>query len=40
MKSIELAQIDLNLLVAFEALFEERSVTVASQWLRQTIQKI
>jgi DNA-binding transcriptional LysR family regulator len=31
MKSIELAQIDLNLLVAFEALFEERSVTVAAQ---------
>jgi DNA-binding transcriptional LysR family regulator len=33
MKSIELAQIDLNLLVAFEALFEERSVTVAAQRL-------
>jgi DNA-binding transcriptional LysR family regulator len=31
MKSIELAQIDLNLLVAFEAIFEERSVTVAAQ---------
>ncbi len=31
MKSIELAQIDLNLLVAFEALFEERSVTLAAQ---------
>ncbi len=33
MKSIELAQIDLNLLVAFEALFEARSVTVAAQRL-------
>jgi DNA-binding transcriptional LysR family regulator len=31
MKSIELAQIDLNLLVAFEALFEERSVTAAAR---------
>jgi DNA-binding transcriptional LysR family regulator len=31
MKSIELARIDLNLLVAFEALFEERSVTAAAQ---------
>lgn len=30
MKSIELSQIDLNLLVAFEALFEERSVTAAA----------
>jgi DNA-binding transcriptional LysR family regulator len=30
MKSIELAQIDLNLLVAFEAIFEERSVTAAA----------
>jgi len=28
MKSINLATIDLNLLVAFEALFEEHSVTV------------
>lgn len=33
MKSIKLAQIDLNLLVAFEALFEERSVTLAAQRL-------
>ncbi len=33
MKSIELAQIDLNLLVAFESLFEERSVTAAAQRL-------
>jgi DNA-binding transcriptional LysR family regulator len=33
MKSIELGQIDLNLLVAFEALFEERSVTAAAQRL-------
>jgi DNA-binding transcriptional LysR family regulator len=33
MKSIQLAQIDLNLLVTFEALFEERSVTVAAQKL-------
>jgi DNA-binding transcriptional LysR family regulator len=33
MKSIELTQIDLNLLVAFESLFEERSVTVAAQRL-------
>jgi DNA-binding transcriptional LysR family regulator len=33
MKSIQLAQIDLNLLVTFEALFEERSVTVAAQRL-------
>lgn len=33
MKSINLAAIDLNLLVAFEALFEERSVTVAAQRL-------
>ncbi|MGL5836173.1 MAG: LysR family transcriptional regulator [Waterburya sp.] len=33
MKSIKLAQIDLNLLVAFEALFKERSVTLAAQRL-------
>jgi DNA-binding transcriptional LysR family regulator len=33
MKSIELAQIDLNLLVVFEALFEERSVTLAAHRL-------
>lgn len=33
MKSIELAQIDLNLLVAFESLFEARSVTAAAQRL-------
>ncbi len=33
MKSIELTQIDLNLLVAFESLFKERSVTVAAQRL-------
>ncbi|HEY9642788.1 MAG TPA: LysR family transcriptional regulator [Coleofasciculaceae cyanobacterium] len=33
MKSINLAAIDLNLLVAFEALFEERSVTAAAQRL-------
>ncbi len=33
MKSINLATIDLNLLVAFEALFEEHSVTVAAQRL-------
>lgn len=33
MKSIELAQIDLNLLVAFESLFEERSVTAAARKL-------
>ncbi len=33
MKSIDLSQIDLNLLVAFEALFEERSVTGAAQRL-------
>jgi DNA-binding transcriptional LysR family regulator len=33
MKSIELAGVDLNLLVAFEALFEERSVTAAAQRL-------
>jgi len=33
MKSIKLAQIDLNLLVAFEALFEARSVTLAAQRL-------
>lgn len=33
MKSIDLTQIDLNLLVAFEALFEARSVTVAAQRL-------
>jgi DNA-binding transcriptional LysR family regulator len=31
MKSIDLTQIDLNLLVAFESLFEERSVTAAAQ---------
>lgn len=31
MKSINLSTIDLNLLVAFEALFEERSVTLAAQ---------
>lgn len=30
MKSINLSQVDLNLLVAFEALFEERSVTTAA----------
>ena len=33
MRSIDLAAIDLNLLVAFEALFEERSVTLAAQRL-------
>lgn len=33
MKSIDLSNIDLNLLVAFEALFEERSVTAAAQRL-------
>ncbi|MBR8837521.1 MAG: LysR family transcriptional regulator [Stigonema ocellatum SAG 48.90 = DSM 106950] len=33
MKSIELSSVDLNLLVAFEALFEERSVTGAAQRL-------
>lgn len=33
MKSIGLSAIDLNLLVAFEALFEERSVTLAAQRL-------
>ncbi|MBD3883012.1 LysR family transcriptional regulator [Phormidium tenue FACHB-886] len=33
MKSIDLATIDLNLLVAFEALFEEHSVTLAAQRL-------
>jgi DNA-binding transcriptional LysR family regulator len=33
MKSIKLAQIDLNLLVAFESLFEERSVTAAARRL-------
>lgn len=33
MKSIELAQIDLNLLVAFESLFEQRSVTAAARKL-------
>lgn len=33
MKSIDLATIDLNLLVAFEALFEEQSVTLAAQRL-------
>jgi DNA-binding transcriptional LysR family regulator len=33
MKSIELVEIDLNLLVTFEALFEERSVTAAAQRL-------
>ena len=33
MKSIDLASIDLNLLVAFEALFEERSVTAAAKRL-------
>ena len=33
MKSIDLAQIDLNLLVAFESLFEKRSVTAAAQRL-------
>lgn len=33
MKSIKLSEIDLNLLVAFEALFEERSVTAAAQRL-------
>lgn len=33
MKSIDLAAIDLNLLVAFESLFQERSVTVAAQRL-------
>lgn len=33
MKLIELSEIDLNLLVAFEALFEERSVTAAAQRL-------
>ncbi|MBW4443361.1 MAG: LysR family transcriptional regulator [Plectolyngbya sp. WJT66-NPBG17] len=33
MKSINLSEIDLNLLVAFEALLEERSVTLAAQRL-------
>lgn len=33
MKSIDLTTIDLNLFVAFEALFEERSVTVAARRL-------
>ncbi|MBD2186406.1 LysR family transcriptional regulator [Planktothrix sp. FACHB-1355] len=33
MKSIDLGTIDLNLLVAFEALFEERSVTAAARRL-------
>ncbi len=33
MQLIDLAQIDLNLLVAFESLFEERSVTLAAQRL-------
>lgn len=33
MKSIDLSSIDLNLVVAFEALFEERSVTLAAQKL-------
>lgn len=33
MKSIELSQVDLNLLVAFEALFESRSVTTAASRL-------
>jgi DNA-binding transcriptional LysR family regulator len=33
MKSIDLASIDLNLLVAFEALFEEKSVTAAAKRL-------
>lgn len=33
MKLIDLSTIDLNLLVAFEALFEERSVTLAAQRL-------
>lgn len=33
MKSIDLAAIDLNLLIAFESLFQERSVTVAAQRL-------
>ena len=33
MKSIDLSAIDLNLLVAFEALFEKRSVTLAAQSL-------
>ena len=33
MKSIDLASIDLNLLVAFEALFEQRSVTAAAKRL-------
>lgn len=33
MKSIDLAALDLNLLVAFESLFQERSVTVAAQRL-------
>jgi len=33
MKSIDLSSIDLNLLVAFEALYEERSVTAAAQRL-------
>lgn len=33
MKSIDLSGIDLNLLVAFEALYEEQSVTVAAQRL-------
>jgi DNA-binding transcriptional LysR family regulator len=34
MKSINLAAIDLNLLVAFEALLEERSVTKAAERLQ------
>ncbi|GAP98005.1 LysR family transcriptional regulator [Leptolyngbya sp. NIES-2104] len=33
MRSIELSEVDLNLLVAFEALFEEHSVTAAAQRL-------
>ncbi|HIK17256.1 MAG TPA: LysR family transcriptional regulator [Leptolyngbyaceae cyanobacterium M33_DOE_097] len=33
MKSINLSSVDLNLLVAFEALFEEKSVTAAAQRL-------
>ena len=33
MKAIDLSTIDLNLLVAFEALLETRSVTVAAQRL-------
>lgn len=34
MKSINLAAIDLNLLVAFEALLEQRSVTKAAEQLQ------